>query len=336
MDIVNRNSEAVPKVSVIIPSYNRASLVTRAIDSVLVQTYPYLEVVVVDDGSTDNTTDVVGSYADERVKCVKHRKNRGVSAARNAGINVSRGEFIGFLDSDDEWLPEKLERQVEKFKSASVNTGLVYGGYEVIDSGSNKTISWENPKKRGPVFRYLLKEDFIGSPTPLVKRECFEKAGCFDEELQFCEDWDMWLRIAQYYEFDYVGETVAKFYVSQFQTTSDSYRALQNLSKFWAKHHTYLSEEPAILAHHFKWAAQRYLIEREYGTARTYFANAVRARPLDVRLYSHLIAALIAPGLYRSVWKTQFMIRIRKAPVSFRGFIKGKKNPPKSSWKYKH
>lgn len=316
------NLEVNPRVSVIIPTYNRAQLVGRAIQSVLNQTYQDFELIVVDDCSTDNTAQIVKGIGDERVKYIPHQVNKGASAARNTGIRAARGELIGFLDSDDEWLPEKLQRQVDKFDSASANVGLVYGGYVVIDDETKRTIRQENPSKRGYVFRGILREDFVGSPTPLVKRECFEKVGLFDEEMQFGEDWDMWVRIAQHYEFDFLREMVANFYVSQHQITTDSIGVLQGFSKFWVKHQSHLSENPAVLAHHLKLVGQRYLIEREYTIARTYFAQAVRAKPRDMRLYIHLLAAFAVPSIYRAIWKTQFMLRFRKSFTLFYKLIR--------------
>lgn len=302
----------IPIVSVIIPTYNRSHLVTRAIRSVLHQTYQNLEVIVVDDASTDNTSDVVGTLGDERIKYIRHSGNKGASAARNTGIEAAGGELIGFLDSDDEWLPEKLQRQVDKFDSTSANVGLVYGGYIIIDDETKQRIKQEKPKLRGCVFQELLKEDFVGSPTPLVKRECFQKVGVFDEDLRFGEDWDMWFRISQHYEFDFVSEMVATFYLSQHQITRDSTGFIQDILKFGVKHQDHLSENPAILAHYLKWVGQKYLIECEYTTARVYFTRAVRANRRDMRLYIHLLAAFLLPGLYRALGKNRFVLRFRK------------------------
>lgn len=314
MKKASSNSRISPRVSVIIPTYNRAHLVNRAIQSVLNQTYQDFEVIVVDDCSTDNTAEVVNSIGDERVRYVPHQVNKGASASRNTGIGAAKGELVGFLDSDDEWLPEKLQKQVDKFDSASPNVGLIYGGYIVIDDETKKTIQRVYPEKRGYVFEDVLKMSGPTNPlTPLVKRECFEKVGLFDEEMRFGEDWDMWVRIAEHYEFDFVSDTVGRYYVSRHQITRDRIRALDELSRFRAKHQPLLLENPAILAHQLKWLGQRYLVDHDdYAAARSYLTQAVRANPRSVRLYVHLLAAYTVPSLYRAILKTGLVLAFRK------------------------
>ena len=117
-----------PTVSIIIPTYNRAHLIDRSIQSVLNQTYQDFELIVVDDGSTDNTEDIIRQFQekDKRIKYIKHDKNKGGSAARNTGIKNSRGEYIAFQDSDDEWFPEKLEKQIEIIECTDPKVGIVY------------------------------------------------------------------------------------------------------------------------------------------------------------------------------------------------------------------
>jgi glycosyltransferase involved in cell wall biosynthesis len=287
-------------VSVVIPTYNRAHVLERAIQSALRQTYQHFEVIVVDDGSTDNTAEVVNSICDERVKYVRHQVNKGTpSAARNTGIRVASGELIGFLDSDDEWLPEKLQKQVERFCSTCSNVGVIYGGYAVVDDNTESIIGEVHPKKRGYIHKEVLKLSIPATPLiHLVKKECFEKVGFFDEELRFAEDFDMWVRIAQYYEFDFVDEIVAKYHVSQHQITQDRLRTLAGFLKFMAKHQDALLRYPDALGQQLKYVGQCYLMQHEYASARRYFVKAVRANPRGLYLYFHLLAAYFIPCLY--------------------------------------
>ena len=202
-----------PTVSVIIPTYNRAHLISRAIKSVLNQTYQDFEVIVVDDGSTDNTEEVIKEFQkkDERIKYVRHEKNKGGSAARNTGIKAARGAYIAFLDSDDEWLPEKLKKQMKFFKNASPEGGVVYTGFIYKDELGGGTSKQHIPKKRGWIFEDILAENCVGTTsTVIIKRKCFEKAGLFDENLPSCQDWDMWLKLARHYKFHFIPQVLVK------------------------------------------------------------------------------------------------------------------------------
>lgn len=297
MGIVSKDKQ----VSVVIATYNHAHLISRAIRSVLNQTYQNLELIIVDDGSTDNTEAVVNSIYDERIRYIRHEVNRGQPAARNTGIRASKGELIGFLDSDDRWLPEKLRRQVDKFASASDGTGLVYGGCMVVSEETGKPMARSLPVIRGHSFKEMLKVDFVTSPTPLVKRQCFDKAGLFDETFVVGEDWDMWTRIAEHYEFDFVTEVVAEQFDSRAQMTKDLTKVIQGYLKFIAKYQPCLSENQAILAHHFKIVGQMYLVQRDYGMAKRYFVEAARANPRSVALYIYLMVARSLPCVYIAV-----------------------------------
>ncbi len=127
-----RDKFDAPLISVVLPTFNRKRLLPRAINSVLNQTYKNLELIIIDDGSTDNTEEIVKAYSDTRIRYCKQKLNRGGSAARNAGIKLAKGELISFQDSDDEWLPEKLERQVRKFSEVGDDVGVIYCGYESV------------------------------------------------------------------------------------------------------------------------------------------------------------------------------------------------------------
>lgn len=182
-----------PKISVVIPTYNRAHLLYEAIQSVLNQTFTDFELIIVDDGSTDNTEEVVRSIIDPRVNYLK-QSNRGVSAARNTGLKVCTGEFVAFLDSDDLFLPERLSLQINRV-TADPTIGLVYGlYYGTTDQGTTKKLSGtcyaELDLRRlllGPVFHWS---------TVLIRRSSLEKSGDFDETLSVGEEWDLTLRLA--------------------------------------------------------------------------------------------------------------------------------------------
>ncbi|MCM1387189.1 MAG: glycosyltransferase [Bacillus sp. (in: Bacteria)] len=197
------------KVSVIIPTYNRAYCIENSIRSVLEQTYRELELIVVDDGSSDNTHDVVNSIEDERIRYIKMPENKGVSAARNEGIRQAAYDYIAFQDSDDVWKPDKLEKQMKVLIEAP-QAGLVYCEFEARKSDDNIFIvpdkSVPLSDKQGDIYDKLLCRNTISTQTVLARRECLLQTGLFCENLSCIEDWEFFLRIAKDYEIVFVEE----------------------------------------------------------------------------------------------------------------------------------
>lgn len=185
-----------PTVSVIIPTYNRAHLVGRAIQSVLNQTYRDFELIIVDDGSTDNTEEVIKQFQkqDKRIKYLLHEKNRGGSAARNTGIKNTSGVFLSFLDSDDQWLPNKLESEV-KILYNNQNCIICVTGYKFINENNEKIISCSNINKKNISQKIVLRGECITTNDFTVRKDLTVKIGGFDEALPARQDWDFWIRI---------------------------------------------------------------------------------------------------------------------------------------------
>lgn len=179
-------------VTVIIPAYNRGWIIREAIESVLNQDFKTFELIVVDDGSTDNTQDILTSYRD-KIKIIR-QKNTGVSAARNKGIVSSSGNYIAFLDSDDIWLPRKLETQVEFFRNNP--DALICQTEEIwVRNGRKVNPGKRHKKMSGFFFEKSLKLCMVSPSAVMMKRELFDICGFFDETLPACEDYDMWLRV---------------------------------------------------------------------------------------------------------------------------------------------
>ncbi|HSY52282.1 MAG TPA: glycosyltransferase [Thermoanaerobaculia bacterium] len=198
-------------ISVIIPTYNYGRFLGEAIDSALAQSYSALEIIVVDDGSTDDTTRVLDAYGD-RIRAIR-QDNQGVGAARNAGIAAARGKYVAFLDSDDIWKPEKLERQIALF-AADPDLGLVHCGAESFDN-EGKTLSVLLSGMEGWVASELLRLDrevitAPGSGT-LVPKRVAEEIGGFDPRLQPSEDWDFCYRLAVRYRVGFVPEVLVRY-----------------------------------------------------------------------------------------------------------------------------
>jgi len=182
-----------PEVSVVIPTYNRGWIIKEAIDSVLAQDYRNFQLIVVDDGSTDNTMDILDSYQED-IHVVR-QKNRGVSAARNQGLEQASGSFIAFLDSDDIWLPQKLSSQVAFFNSNP--DALICQTEEIwIRNGARVNPKKRHKKPSGMFFESSLNLCLISPSAVMMKRGLFDEVGLFDENLPACEDYDLWLRIS--------------------------------------------------------------------------------------------------------------------------------------------
>lgn len=185
----------MPQVSVIIPSYNRADMVLDAVRSVQAQTFSDWELIVVDDGSKDNTREVIGGLADERIRYI-YQENKGLPGARNTGIRHARGEWIAFLDSDDAYLPQKLAAQVAVMQ-ARPELGLLAAGFIETDRDL-RPLRELHPWEDQPTLTLL---DWVTAcpicpGAPLVRKSWLEKAQLFDERMPFVEDWDLWLRLA--------------------------------------------------------------------------------------------------------------------------------------------
>jgi len=198
------------EISVIIPTYNRARLVRRAVDSALKQTHAPLEVLVVDDASTDDTLEILEPFADE-ITLLPLEENRGVSAARNLGIDQARGEWLAFLDSDDRWHLDKLQQQAmfhrvhPKLKISQCDEIWIRNGVRVNPMA-------KHAKKGGWIFPECLPRCIVSPSAVIIHRDIFEEIGTFDENLPACEDYDLWLRIAPRYEIGYLAQQLLTRY----------------------------------------------------------------------------------------------------------------------------
>jgi cellulose synthase/poly-beta-1,6-N-acetylglucosamine synthase-like glycosyltransferase len=216
----NENINKTGLVSIIIPSYNMSDFVPDAVHSVLAQTYSKLEVHVVDDGSTDNTRNVMAQFNNDDRVIYHYRPNGGVSSARNFGIRAAQGEFIALCDADDLWETHKLEMQLQCFKRQP-ETGLVYSGVTWVDK-KNRAIEapWNPAFYSGNVSDKLLQVNFVSCSSVLVRKSCFDEVGYFDTSLRTCEDFDLWLRISVKYEFGKVDKPLCRYRVWAGQVSS--------------------------------------------------------------------------------------------------------------------
>jgi glycosyltransferase involved in cell wall biosynthesis len=292
-----------PLVTVVMATYNYAHYLPTALASALAQTVSNIEVIVVDDGSTDNTREVVERFAaDPRVRYL-YQSNGGHGAAKNAGVRAARGTFIGYLDADDAWDPRKLEKQLPLFEDPSV--GVVYSRMEWMDpSGARRPydrIPERLRPRRGRVVKHLFFDNFVPFSSSVVRASCYKTAGLMDEKLPMGNDWDLWLRVALTHRFEFVDEPLLFYRVGhggQMSKNSEGRRkcAEKIMQKFVAQH-------PKAVPRHVIRQAWAYTCRsrgyRESDAKRSFglYLAAIRFWPLDVKAYRGLARLTIATGL---------------------------------------
>jgi glycosyltransferase involved in cell wall biosynthesis len=263
-------------ISAVIPAYNYGRYVTEAVDSVLAQTYPDIEVIVVDDGSTDDTRERLAPYED-RIRYI-YQANKGLSAARNTGIRNARGKWVALLDADDVWHPRKTEVQL-KATEALGDLGLI---------GSPKTFEMPEVLPPDPEIQRLEVRDFLtaapfGPSAVLVRRDCFDEVGLFDESLTSIEDRDMWLRLAARYPAAVVKSPCWKYRHHDGQMSRRAARMYQNyrsvLEKFFRSQRSYKHLKGQAWGYLYYDASWSFLQESERRTALVYLLKSLYQWP---------------------------------------------------------
>lgn len=215
-------------VSVILPTFQRAHIISEAIESVRKQTYTSWELIIVDDGSTDNTAEIVKSYTEKDSRIIYFKqKNKGVAAARNAALEKATGNYVAFIDSDDLWVTDKLERQI-KLINKSLDCVLISGDVSYPDGG---TFFSRHPLPAHINFKNLFIRNFIATSTVMLRREILNKIGFFNETIKSCEDYDLWLRIASDSTIDVIPEVFACYRTQPDSLTTDRFTYLASLLK---------------------------------------------------------------------------------------------------------
>jgi len=295
-----------PLVSVVIPTYNRAALAGRALDSVLSQDFGRLEALVVDDGSNEDIRGMVAARDDERVRYLRQPENRGVAAARNRGIREARAPLIAFLDSDDQWLPGKVARQVELASRRPDWVGFFYtGAIERWEHGDEEWI----PDARGLVLEEMLHRNpvHVATSSVLVRREVFETVGLFDESLPANEDHELWTRIAAFFGFDFVAEPLIVYTHPPEGSAADRERRSQNFAANMAARLAFLDlhgaeAQRAGVKYLFHLDCARRHLESPSGDvrrARSHLLRAIASRPGEPRLLMWFAFSLLPPMLRR-------------------------------------
>ena len=265
--MINQNN---PSISIIMPTYKQANLISRSIQSVLNQTYTDFEVIIVDDGSKDNTKEVVKSFEDVRIRYISQGENKGVARAHNTSVDFSKGDFISFLGSDDEWHSSKIKKEFKIFEVSDSKVGVVYSGLWEI---------YNNEKKYFPLPEHILREGYIHDELitgnfvhalSLIRKRCFEKVGTFDEHLSSLEDWELYIRISEYYYFKFIDEPLNLHYLSEDSLTRNLPLQLEATEKIIEKHFNEFNKQKKATAAIYGFLASQLCSNGQLGEGRTY------------------------------------------------------------------
>jgi glycosyltransferase involved in cell wall biosynthesis len=228
-----------PTVSVVIPTYNRAALIARSIQSVLNQSYADFELLVIDDGSTDDTAGVVAGFYDPRINYVRLPNNAGAGAALNVGIRMSKGKFLSFQGSDDEWLSDKLAEQMSVFQQSSRKVGVVYSDmHRILKHGSVRYHASPTvvPGRLVNPTTQFYQVYMLGSQSVVIKRECLDATGYFNEQLPALEDLELFIRLSKRFDFFRIPEPLVRYYETDGLSKIDTpHCLLENISELYYK-----------------------------------------------------------------------------------------------------
>nr|WP_319775851.1 glycosyltransferase [uncultured Sphaerochaeta sp.] len=324
---------STPAVSVIVPTYNRAHLLGQTVHSVLNQTYADFELVIVDDGSEDDTASMVSRISDSRIKFFQ-KGNGGISSARNLGIRRSEGRYLAFLDSDDIWLPELLAQEVPVLDNSPAY-GAVYARSQYMSEHGRLLPQIDGSRERfpGDPMASMLYGYFVSTPTVLVRRECFDRVGCFDENLVGREDYDMFLRIARHYRYCFIDRILARIRIHGERISCLDSREyipvvsgrLKLIEKAYADIQTpaLLALRPVAFRNAYIDLGLSLLRIRQFGGTLEHFARAVRVSNAPVGTIFRILFQL---SLYFGLSKTRWGMNLVARLVRLRARLEGRKH----------
>jgi len=292
-----------PLVSVIMPTYNHAKFIGKAIDSVLSQTYKNFELIIIDNYSEDDTEKIVASYEDDRITYLKFRNNGIIAASRNHGIKHSHGDYIAFLDSDDIWYPEKLSLVKSIFKRYSDVDIVHHSEMEVCSDGRKRILNYGQVKQ--PAYTDLLfVSNKVSTSATVVRRELAVEVGGFSEDMDFnsAEDYDFWLKLAKAGgKFYYLNRVLGEYYRGPEAVTSKIEYHAQNAFNVYKSHIKQLREEGELTDFRFNKLLEKRKLEKLFSVGRQYhrvcnyldshkfFIRAIKKRPLWYKPYMGLL-----------------------------------------------
>ena len=296
----------MPKVSVIIPTHNRAESLRSAITSVLNQTFQDFEIVIIDDASKDYTREVIASFNDTRIKVIHNQVSKGDAGSRNIGIINSNCEYIAFLDDDDEWLPEKLKMQICLLDSSPPEVGGVCTGRFTIEKVSGRVLSIYYPEMND-----FSKGNFITTSSVFLRRECFEKCGLFDENMPSISDFDMWIRISKQFSFKIIKNALVKYCVNENSITFNYSRKTRGKEILFEKNEVFFKKDYKEYSKKYLSLGVHYCYNGEVQKGRKAFRKAIRMNPFEIRNYFNFGLSLLGAERFKKLKKAKEKLFIR-------------------------
>lgn len=290
----------MPMISAIITTFNRAHYLEKAIRSVFAQEYHDYELLILDNSSTDSTESVVRSFNDPRIRYIKHPP-LDISQARNLAVKEAKGDYISFLDDDDEWLPNKLKSELSLFDKLSNNVVLVYGGFVRVDS-QGKTLHTYKPKLQGMILKELLtlEDEFTGSASnPMIRKSVVIALGGFDETVKTGEDWEFYLRLAEQHQVAFVPEPVVKIRHHYGARLGDRLKDYIDLEIKVMNRFKYIFDaDKKLKSYYLQRMGGKFLRLGDIKNGRAYFIDAIKYNFFNYICYIQYMLSFFHPHVY--------------------------------------
>jgi glycosyltransferase involved in cell wall biosynthesis len=293
---IKEGRACMSKVSVIIPTHDRAELLRSAITSVLNQTFQDFEIVIIDDASKDHTREVITNFNDARIKVIHNQVSKGAAGARNIGIINTNCEYIAFLDDDDEWLPEKLKIQTCLLNNSPQEVGGVCTGCFIIEKVSGRVLSTDKHEMKD-----IFKRNSIITSSILLRRACFEECGLFDENMPTASDYDMWIRISQRFSFEVIKDTLAIYYIHENCLTTNYEKKAKGLEILFERYDTFFKMYPKEYGREYLHLGVVYCYKGEVQKGRKAFRKAIRMNPYEIRNYFNFCISLFGAERFKKL-----------------------------------
>jgi glycosyltransferase involved in cell wall biosynthesis len=286
----------MPKVSVIIPTHNRAEFIRLAIASVLNQTFQDFEIVIIDDASKDHTQEVIANFNDARIKVIHNQISKGAAGARNIGLINTSCEYIAFLDDDDEWLPEKLKIQTCLLDNSPPEVGGIYTYSFIKEKVSGRVLSiWDYEIKE------FSKENVITTSSVLLRRECFERCGLFDENMPTGSDYDMWIRISEKFSFEIIKDALVNYYIHENRLSINYGKKIRGLEILFEKHNNLFKKDLKEYSRMYLSLGVFYCYKGELQKGRRAFSKSIRMNPFEIRSYFNFLLSLLGAERFKKL-----------------------------------